>query len=201
MPDGIARQWARESYTREQVDAIEWRLEVRTMISVELCYWCGLDDVDLITLMPGRRIPRLEARAEEEKAPPLARFLHEGREGVLCAARGRSGRLRKIIVPDWLSVALARTLLPKPRDSRNQGKHYLKHYEISCGWCFVRAFTTASARELGWTEGIRGLRNSYRVRRLGELEALGHSEAESAGIISLELGEDPNGAAGGRRQD
>lgn len=169
------------SYTQEQVNAIIEHQTERHALSTEICHTAGLRAHELLTLRPSGEINPSDRPAHQNKfsqMPTLTRTY---------TVNGKGGLIREVQIPQSLAEKLETRRLESPAHVVDRGIFYQSHYDISGGHKFSDAFSKASQRALGYSNGAHGLRHSYAQNRYEQL-ANYYSRKSVMTIVSQELG-------------
>ena len=70
----------------------------------------------------------------------------------------------------------------------DRGVHYRQHYDIGGGRTWSQSFSSASKRELGFSNGAHGLRHSYAQERMSELQQQGMRYDQAKATVAQEGG-------------
>ncbi|MFL1449403.1 hypothetical protein ACI77O_13480 [Pseudomonas tritici] len=98
------------------------------------------------------------------------------------------GHQRLIDIPPELVAHLDSYKLPRPKDHYDRGCYYRLNYALPGGSAWAKSFNEACRSALGWSDGIKRLRNTYLNKRLSELQLL-HSLDEAIAMLKYELGD------------
>ena len=179
------RKLAEESraYSRAQLDAVCDRLSMRSELGAKLCFAAGLRAHEVVTLRPISEQPPSNHRAWSPE-------LFKGREGTLYTVIGKGGLRRAVLLPAQLADELEAQHI-EDRTVRDRGIRYIQRHDVNFGRNLSKAWSDASAKALGWSAGLHGLRHLYAKQRLYELQQLGYSREERMSIVSQELGHQP----------
>jgi len=90
-------------------------------------------------------------------------------------------------IPTPLAERLEQHRLNEPVQITDRNIHYTTHYDVAGGQKFSDAFSKASERALGYSNGAHGLRHSYAQDRYEQL-ANHFKRSDVMTIISQELG-------------
>ncbi|MCV5948099.1 site-specific integrase, partial [Escherichia coli] len=101
--------------------------------------------------------------------------------------QGKGGLSREVQIPNHLAEKLEERRLDTPQQLSDRGVNYESHYNIAGGHKFSDAFSKASSRALGYSNGAHGLRHSYAQNRYEQL-ANHFERIDVMTIISQELG-------------
>ena len=100
---------------------------------------------------------------------------------------GKGGLIREVQIPTALAERLEARRIETPSQITDRGIHYTPHYDIAGGHKFSDAFSKASIRGLGYSNGAHGLRHTYAQDRYEQLANHFYRE-DVMRIISQELG-------------
>ena len=131
-----------------------------------MAYHAGLRAHELLTLRPAG-----ERSASGHRQWSAERFA--AREGDRYTVVGKGGLVREVVLSRELATALEARRLEEPRLVIDRGVHYHQCYDIGGGRAWSQSFSSASKRELGFTNGAHGLRHSYAQERMNELQQSG----------------------------
>lgn len=151
------------SYTPAQVERIAHAQSEANSLATRLAYHAGLRAHELLTLRPAG-----EREASGHRQWSAERFT--GREGDRYTVVGKGGLVREVVLSRELVTALEARRLEEPRLVIDRGVHYSQHYDIGGGRTWSQSFSSASKRELGFSNGAHGLRHSYAQERMNELQ-------------------------------
>ena len=151
------------SYTLAQVERIAHAQSDANSLATRLAYHAGLRAHELLTLRPAA-----ELSASSHRQWSAERFT--GREGERYTVVGKGGLVREVMLSPELATALEARRLHEPRLVTDRGVHYSQHYGIGGGRSWSQSFSSASKRELGFSNGGHGLRHSYAQERMSELQ-------------------------------
>lgn len=169
------------SYTPEQVKAITEHQTERHALSTEICHQAGLRAHELYTLRPSGEVAPSPRDIHPDK------FSHQPSSTQTYTVTGKGGLTREVHLPNTLANRLEQYRLNEPQQVTDRGIHYTTHYNVAAGHRFSDAFSKASERALGYSNGAHGLRHSYAQDRYEQLA--NHFPREDVmRIISQELG-------------
>jgi integrase len=135
---------------------------------------------ELITLAPAT-----ERQADER---PALESKFEGREGVLYTVHGKGGLVREVLIPKELAERLEGRRFDEPKQVIDRNVFYEQRYDIGGGKQFTDSFSKASDRALDWSNGAHGLRHSYAIERMNELQSRGYDRDTALETVSQEMG-------------
>ena len=169
------------SYTPEQVNAIIQHQIEHHALSTQLCYESGLRAHELHTLRPSGEVNPSPRDVHQDK------FSHLPNDSKTYTVEGKGGLIREVQIPNHLAEKLEERRLDTPQQISDRGVNYESHYNIAGGHKFSDAFSKASSRALGFSNGAHGLRHSYAQNRYEQL-ANHFERIDVMTIISQELG-------------
>lgn len=169
------------SYTAAQVERIATAQSEGNSLATRIAYAAGLRAHELLTLRPVG-----EQRASTHREWSAERFV--GRTGQRYTVEGKGGLVREVLLPHQLATRLEARRLESPRQVTDRGVHYAQRYAIGGGRPWSQSFSSASKRELGFSNGAHGLRHSYAQERMGELQHSGMHYEAAKGTVAQELG-------------
>ncbi|MBM5447165.1 site-specific integrase [Vibrio parahaemolyticus] len=169
------------SYTPEQVNAIIQHQTEHHALSTQLCYESGLRAHELYTLRPSGEVNPSPRDVHQDK------FSHLPNDSKTYTVQGKGGLIREVQIPNYLAEKLEERRLDTPQQLSDRGVNYESHYNIAGGHKFSDAFSKASSRALGFSNGAHGLRHSYAQNRYEQL-ANHFERIDVMTIISQELG-------------
>lgn len=169
------------SYTPEQVQRITEHQTERHALATEICHQAGLRAHELYTLRPSGEVQPSPREVHPDK------FSHMPDQTHTYTVEGKGGLIREVQIPSQLAERLEARRLDTPRDVNDRGVNYTTHYDIAAGHKFSDAFSKASSRALGYSNGAHGLRHSYAQDRYEQL-ANHYARNDVMRIISQELG-------------
>jgi len=175
------RDYSSRSYTWGEVKEITKYQDDKNSISTLIAYSAGLRAHELVTLRLASELTRSDRRAWREDL-----FSGCG-DTVIYVVTGKGGLRRYVALPRFLSIALERSRC-EPTTVVDRGIKYQKIYNINFGQAFSQAFTRASKKALGLSQGAHGLRHSYVKRRIGKLLEVGYSLSDAMLMVSQEVG-------------
>jgi integrase len=168
------------AYTAEQVVMVAERQTEKHSLATEIAHAAGLRAHELITLAPASERPANERPALESK--------FEGREGVLYTVAGKGGLVREVLIPKELAERLEGRRFDEPKQVIDRNVFYEQRYDIGGGKQFTDSFSKASDRALDWSTGAHGLRHSYAIERMDELQSRGYDRDTALETVSQEMG-------------
>ena len=169
------------SYTRTQVERIAAAQAGHNSLATQLAYIAGLRAHELLTLQPAT-----ERQASTHREWSAERF--SGRVGQRYTVAGKGGLVREVLLPHQLAAYLEAKRLADPQPVIDRGVHYTQLYNIGGGRAWSQSFSSASKRELGFSNGGHGLRHSYAQERMEELQRSGMHYDAAKGTLAQELG-------------
>lgn len=169
------------SYTPAQVERIANAQSEANSLATRLAYHAGLRAHELLTLRPAG-----ERAASGHRQWSAERFT--GREGDRYTVVGKGGLVREVVLSRELATALEARRLAEPRLVIDRGVHYSQHYDIGGGRTWSQSFSSASKRELGFSNGGHGLRHSYAQERMNELQQQGMRYDQAKATVAQEVG-------------
>ena len=169
------------SYTPAQVERIAHAQSEANSLATRLAYHAGLRAHELLTLRPAG-----ERAASGHRQWSAERFT--GREGDRYTVVGKGGLVREVVLSRELATALEARRLEEPRLVIDRGVHYSQHYDIGGGRTWSQSFSSASKRELGFSNGAHGLRHSYAQERMNELQQQGMRYDQAKATVAQEVG-------------
>lgn len=169
------------SYTPEQVQRITEHQTERHALATEICHQAGLRAHELYTLRSSGEVQPSPREVHPDK------FSHMPDQTHTYTVEGKGGLIREVQIPSQLAERLEARRLDTPRDVNDRGVNYTTHYDIAAGHKFSDAFSKASSRALGYSNGAHGLRHSYAQDRYEQL-ANHYARNDVMRIISQELG-------------
>jgi len=172
---------ATRSYTPAQVERIAHAQSEVNSLATRLAYHAGLRAHELLTLRPAG-----ERAASGHRQWSAERFT--GREGDRYTVVGKGGLVREVMLSRELVTALEARRLEEPRLVIDRGMHYHQHYAIGGGRTWSQSFSSASKRELGFSNGGHGLRHSYAQERMNELQQQGMRYDQAKATVAQEVG-------------
>jgi len=102
--------------------------------------------------------------------------------------RGKGGLIREVCFSPETSERLEARRLPREIHVRDRTIDSRSAYRICGGQALSQAWSTASKRAVGFSNGFHSLRHSFTQRRVRELIALGFAFGRALEIVSQELG-------------
>ncbi len=169
------------SYTPAQVNAIIQHQTEHHALSTQLCHESGLRAHELHTLRPSGEVNPSPRNIHQDK------FSHLPYDSKTYTVEGKGGLIREVQIPNHLAEKLEERRLDTPQQISDRGVNYESHYNIAGGHKFSDAFSKASSRALGFSNGAHGLRHSYAQNRYEQL-ANHFERIDVMTIISQELG-------------
>ena len=169
------------SYTPEQVKAITEHQTERHSLSTELCHKAGIRVHELYSLRPAGEVTPSPREVHPDK------FSHAAGPTQIYTVSGKGGLIREVQIPTPLAERLEQHRLNEPVQITDRNIHYTTHYDVAGGQKFSDAFSKASERALGYSNGAHGLRHSYAQDRYEQL-ANHFQRSDVMTIISQELG-------------
>lgn len=169
------------SYTPEQVNAIIQHQTAQHALSTQLCHEAGLRAHELFTLRRSGEVTPSPREIHPDK------FAQRHTQTQTYTVTGKGGLIREVQIPDHLAERLEERRLETPQHISDRGVNYQSHYDIAGGHLFSDAFSKASSRALGYSNGAHGLRHSYAQNRYEQL-ANHFKRIDVMTIISQELG-------------
>lgn len=169
------------SYTPAQVERIASAQSEINGLATRLAYHAGLRAHELLTLRPAG-----ERSASGHRQWSADRFA--GREGVRYTVAGKGGLVREVLLTRELAAAVEARRLEEPRLVVDRGVQYAQHYTIGGGRSWSQSFSSASRRELGFSNGGHGLRHSYVQERMDELQRRGMAYEQARATVAQEVG-------------
>lgn len=169
------------SYTPEQVQRITEHQTERHALSTEICHQAGLRAHELYTLRPSGEIQPSPREVHDQK------FSHIPCETQTYTVEGKGGLIREVQIPTHLAERLECRRLEQPKVVVDRNVNYTTHYDLAAGHRFSDAFSKASIRGLGYSNGAHGLRHSYAQDRYEQIA--NHLPRDDVmRVISQELG-------------
>ena len=169
------------SYTPAQVERIASAQSEANGLATRLAYHAGLRAHELLTLRPAG-----ERSASGHRQWSADRFA--GREGVRYTVVGKGGLVREVLLTRELAAAVEARRLEEPRLVVDRGVQYVQCYTIGGGRSWSQSFSSASRRELGFSNGGHGLRHSYVQERMDELQRRGLAYEQARATVAQEVG-------------
>ena len=169
------------SYTPAQVARIASAQSEANGLATRLAYHAGLRAHELLTLRPAG-----ERSASGHRQWSADRFA--GREGVRYTVAGKGGLVREVLLTRELAAAVEARRLEEPRLVVDRGVQYVQCYTIGGGRSWSQSFSSASRRELGFSNGGHGLRHSYVQERMDELQRRGMAYEQARATVAQEVG-------------
>lgn len=181
IKSSIETELTSRSYTPEQVNAIQAHQTASHALSSQICMESGIRAHELLTLRPTGDVKPSDRDIHKDK------FTHLPHESKTYTVEGKGGLIREVQIPHYLSERLEERRLEEPRNINDRGVYYQSHYDIPGGHRFSDAFSKASQRALGYSNGAHGLRHSYAQNRYEQLANF-YPRLDVMTIISQELG-------------
>ncbi|MDG2738201.1 site-specific integrase, partial [Vibrio parahaemolyticus] len=150
-------------------------------LSTQLCHEAGLRAHELYTLRPSGEVNPSPRDVHQDKFSQLPN------DSKTYTVEGKGGLIREVQIPNHLAEKLEERRLDTPQQISDRGVNYESHYNIAGGHKFSDAFSKASSRALGFSNGAHGLRHSYAQNRYEQL-ANHFERIDVMTIISQELG-------------
>ncbi|WP_232428186.1 tyrosine-type recombinase/integrase [Photobacterium marinum] len=169
------------SYTPEQVQRITEHQTDRHALSTKICHQAGLRAHELYTLRPAGEVQPSPREVHPEK------FSYMPSQTQTYTVEGKGGLIREVQIPTHLAERLEALRLDLPKDVTDRGVNYTTHYDVAAGHRFSDAFSKASDRALGYSNGAHGLRHSYAQDRYEQL-ANHLNRIDVLKVVSQELG-------------
>jgi len=132
-------------------------------ISTEICHKAGIRAHELYTLRPAGEIQPSPREVHPDK------YSHMPEQTESYTVTGKGGLIREVQLPAQLAERLEAHRLDTPRVEQDRKINYTSHYDIAAGHRFSDAFSKASNRALGYSNGAHGLRHSYAQDRYEQL--------------------------------
>ena len=101
---------------------------------------------------------------------------------------GKGGLVREVLLTRELAAAVEARRLEEPRLVVDRGVQYVQCYTIGGGRSWSQSFSSASRRELGFSNGGHGLRHSYVQERMDELQPRGMAYEQARATVAQEVG-------------
>lgn len=172
---------ASRSYTSAQVERIASAQSERNSLATLIAHNAGLRAHELLTIRPAD-----ERHASTHREWNAERFA--GRDGERYTVEGKGGLVREVLLSRGLAAQLEAARLSEPRQVTDRGVNYTQHYDIGGGRAWSQSFSSASQRELGFSNGAHGLRHSYAQERMEELQRNGMNYDDAKGTVAQEVG-------------
>lgn len=154
------------SYTAAQVERIASAQSERNSLATRIAHCAGLRAHELLTIRPAEERP-----SSGHRDWIADRFT--GRVGERYTVEGKGGLVREVLLSRELAAQLEATRLVEPRQVIDRGVNYNQYYDLAGGRAWSQSFSSASQRELGFSNGAHGLRHSYVQERMEELQRNG----------------------------
>jgi len=169
-------------YTPAQVDIITSRQTAPHALATKICHSSGLRAHELLTLRStGEVHPSLRENIHADK------FSNLPNKSLIYTVDGKGGLIREVAIPTYLAQQLESYRRDTPINVVDRGINYQSYYKFPGGHRFSSAFSQASKRGLGYSNGAHGLRHSYAQDRYEQL-ANDYYRNDVMQIISQELG-------------
>lgn len=169
------------SYTPSQVARIAYAQSERNGLATRIAYNTGIRAHELLTIRPVN-----ERQASAHREWSADRF--SGREGIRYTVEGKGGLVREILVSCELAAELEATRLAEPREIFDREIKYIQYFDIAGGKAWSQSFSSASTRELGFSNGGHGLRHTYAQERMEKLQSSGMSYENAKAVVAQEVG-------------
>jgi integrase len=169
------------SYTHTQIDMIRDRMTPKNALCVEIAHAAGLRAHELYT------IDKLDHQPADIRPEHELKFQDKS-DWERYSVNGKGGLIREIRLPPELAKRLESHRLPTPVQVRDRAVFYDKKYDLSGGKKFSNAFSAASKRTLGYSNGAHGIRHTYAKTELGRYQQRGVPFVDAKTIVSQELG-------------
>ena len=169
------------SYTHSQIDMIRDRMTPQNALCVEIAHAAGLRAHELYT------IDKLVNQPADIRPEHEMKFRYKS-DWERYSVNGKGGLTREIRLPPELAKRLESYRLPIPVQVRDRAVFYDKKYDLSGGKKFSNAFSAASKRTLGYSNGAHGIRHTYAKTELGRYQQRGVPFIDAKTIVSQELG-------------
>jgi len=171
------------AYTWEQKELIKQFVSPRRALAIQIAWEAGLRAMELYSLRPRRERAPSQRRWDAFRFYPLSMSEHR-----LYTVQGKGGLVREVILSAPTATCLEAKRTATLALVRDRDINFLSAYDLPGGLRISSAWTQASTRLFGWSNGFHGLRHSYCQRRLHELIAAGISFQRGRQIVSQELG-------------
>ncbi|AEH16422.1 site-specific integrase [Shewanella baltica] len=169
------------AYTNEQIRLIMTSMNDKAKLSTLIAVNAGLRVEELLTI---RRLD--EATVSSSRSWSSKRFI--GREeGVRYILTGKTGLRREILISKDIAELMENTRLTQPKTIIDRKHSFVINYDLLGGKRLSDAFSRASIKTLGWSNGAHGLRFTYAQNRMDN-ELINFTDSEAKLIISQELG-------------
>ena len=169
------------SYTVTQVSRISSAQSERNGLATLIAHCTGLRAHELLTLASAQ-----ERHASGHRQWSAERFA--GRNGERYTVEGKGGLVREVLLSKELADRLESRRLEMPCRVQDRGVFYRQRYDIGGGRAWSQSFSSASKRELGFSNGAHGLRHSYAQERMKELMLQGKSYDQAKQTVAQEVG-------------
>jgi integrase len=169
------------SYTSAQVERIASAQTERNSLATQIAYDAGLRAHELLTLRPADERP---VSAHREWSSD--RFT--GRDGERYTVHGKGGLVREVLLSTRLAARLEANRLSESCHVVDRGVNYTQHYNLGGGRTWSQSFSSASKRELGFSNGAHGLRHSYAQDRMKALQCSGMRYDQAKRTVAQEVG-------------
>ena len=170
------------NYYLSEVLLIIRDLDEKNALSILICYFAGLRAHEVATIK----------RPNEAKKSNTRKWSNDRFKGLdnyhIYLVTGKGGLVREVAIPTELSEIIEKRRYFEPNKVKDRGIYYLSNYDLGCGKALSESFLRASAKLLGWSTGLHGLRHSYAQSRLYKLIDLVVTFNDALKIVSEELG-------------
>lgn len=171
----------RNYYLSEVLKVIK-NLNDKNAIAILLCFYSGLRAHEIATI---RRLSEITKSISKK-------WLSERFKGIdnyqIYMVKGKGGLVREVAIPTELTEIIEKRRYCEPKLVKDRGIYYELYYDLGYGKALSESFSRASAKFLGWSTGLHGLRHSYSQNRLFKLINLGVPLNDALKIVSEELG-------------
>ncbi len=169
------------SYTHTQIDMIRDRMTPKNALCVEIAHETGVRAHELYT------IDKLENQPTDIRPEHELKFQDKS-DWERYSVNGKGGLIREVRLSPELARRLELHRLPTSVQVRDRAVFYDKKYDINGGKKFSNAFSAASKRTLGYSNGAHGIRHTYAKTELGRYQQRGVPFVDAKTIVSQELG-------------
>jgi integrase len=169
------------SYTHTQIDRIRDRMTPKNALCVDIAHVAGVRAHELYT------IDKLSNQPADIRPEHELKFQVKT-DWERYSVNGKGGLVREIRLPPELAKRLESYRLPTSVQVRDRAVFYDKKYDLSGGKKFSNAFSAASKRTLGYSNGAHGIRHTYAKTELGRYQQRGVPFVDAKTIVSQELG-------------
>ena len=181
LSDGRLAKQSR-AYTQEQRNLVYRGLTDRETLCAEIIHAAGLRAVEMLTIKP-----------LSEQTPSQHRIWTEHRfmgmkNIVRYSVIGKGGLIREVALPAYLAEKLDAHRRDQPVQRKDRGTNYQSYYALPGGHELSKHWGKASKREMGWSNGIHGLRHNYAQARMDSLQGSGFLYDAALAIVSQEMG-------------